>query len=422
MLTVSNDSRHLADEQGKPFLWLGDTAWELFHRLTREETIEYLDTRACQGFNVIQAVLLAENDGVRTPNAYGRRPLMQNAQGEYDPALLDTEGSYSYWDHVDFTLNEAKKRDMVVALLPTWGDKYNKQENGKGPEMFSPENAFTYGRLLGLRYGARENLVWVLGGDRHLAEERHLLVNRALAEGLKAGGAVQLMTFHPRGDASSSQYVGEERWLDFHMTQSGHGEFITRNWDMIAADYARLPRKPVVEGEPKYEHHPPRFQLGTGFFDAFDTRKAAYWAMFSGALGVTYGHSCVWCMIREEERTDYHFLTWKEALRRPGAENYKIMGRFLREQGFPRRVPAQEALAYCGIGDEHFAASRLDDQLAVYSPYGMPIRLAPDWNRPKTALFFDPRTGEYAPAQAGQTVRCPSSGRNCDWVLLLNYA
>ena len=62
-LTVSRNHRYLVDEKGSAFFWLGDTAWELFHRLNREEADHYLETRAAQGFTVIQAVVLAEFDG-----------------------------------------------------------------------------------------------------------------------------------------------------------------------------------------------------------------------------------------------------------------------------------------------------------------------------------------------------------------------
>lgn len=419
-LSVSMNHRHLVDEHGAPFLWLGDTAWELFHKLDREDTVHYLDTRRAQGFTVIQAVLLAELDGVRTANRYGRVPLLRNAEGEFDPTLPDLGGDYSYWDHVNFVLDEAERRGLVLALLPTWGDKYNRQENGAGPEFFGRENAFLYGRWLGERYAHRDGIVWVLGGDRHLVCARHFDVNRALAEGLKAGGATQMITFHPRGDSSSSQCVGEEPWLDFNMIQSGHGEFVTPSWAMIAKDYALLPTKPVVEGEPKYEDHPPSFNAANGYFDGFDTRKAAYWAMFSGALGVTYGHSCVWCMIGEDERTDYHFLTWRESLRRPGAENYVIMGAFLRDQGFPAREPAQDALAHVGEGDQHIAASRRGRELAVYSPYGLPVKLTPEaLGQAHSARFFDPRTGAYHAATLSGAITCPSCGRGNDWVLLV---
>jgi len=44
-LQVSDNGRFLVTESGEPFFWLGDTAWELFHRLTREEASEYLYER-----------------------------------------------------------------------------------------------------------------------------------------------------------------------------------------------------------------------------------------------------------------------------------------------------------------------------------------------------------------------------------------
>ncbi|MEM7512849.1 MAG: DUF4038 domain-containing protein, partial [Bacteroidota bacterium] len=49
-LKVSDNQRFLVTEEGKPFFWLGDTAWELFHRCDREEADHYLETRAAQGF------------------------------------------------------------------------------------------------------------------------------------------------------------------------------------------------------------------------------------------------------------------------------------------------------------------------------------------------------------------------------------
>lgn len=67
-ITVSPNKRFLATESGAPFFWLGDTAWELFHRLTRAEIETYLDNRCEKGFNVVQAVALAEFDGLRVPN------------------------------------------------------------------------------------------------------------------------------------------------------------------------------------------------------------------------------------------------------------------------------------------------------------------------------------------------------------------
>ncbi len=52
-LRVSPDHRSLVKEDGTPFFYLGDTAWELFHRLNREEATTYLEDRAKKGFTVI---------------------------------------------------------------------------------------------------------------------------------------------------------------------------------------------------------------------------------------------------------------------------------------------------------------------------------------------------------------------------------
>jgi hypothetical protein len=45
-LKASGNHRFLVKEDGAPFFYLGDTAWELFHRLNREEADQYLENRA----------------------------------------------------------------------------------------------------------------------------------------------------------------------------------------------------------------------------------------------------------------------------------------------------------------------------------------------------------------------------------------
>ncbi len=67
-LQLDPSNRYLLTNDGKPFFYLGDTAWELFHRCTREQAIEYLELRAKQRYNVVQAVALAELQGLDDPN------------------------------------------------------------------------------------------------------------------------------------------------------------------------------------------------------------------------------------------------------------------------------------------------------------------------------------------------------------------
>ena len=62
-LKVSENKRFLVFEDGIPFYYLGDTGWELFHRLNKGETEKYLENRRAKGFTVIQAVALSELGG-----------------------------------------------------------------------------------------------------------------------------------------------------------------------------------------------------------------------------------------------------------------------------------------------------------------------------------------------------------------------
>ena len=158
-LCLSSNRRFIVNEEGYPFFWLGDTAWELFHRLDRKEAKLYFVNRQLKRFNVVQAVILAELDGLNTPNAYGERQLHDN-----DPE----KPNEAYFHLIDEYLTLAANHEIYVALLPTWGDKVM-QLWGVGPVIFSDRSAFSFGKFLGERYKDRSNLIWVLGGDRPAA-------------------------------------------------------------------------------------------------------------------------------------------------------------------------------------------------------------------------------------------------------------
>lgn len=150
MRTLKVQGRCLAWDDGTPFFYLGDTAWELFHRLNREEMDHYFAERARQGFTAVQAVALAEFEGVTVPNAYGRLPL-HFADGLPDPTNPDLDAGYSYWDHVDYAVEAAAQRGLFLVILPTWGDKFHLCW-GKGPEIFDEANAYAYGKWIAARY------------------------------------------------------------------------------------------------------------------------------------------------------------------------------------------------------------------------------------------------------------------------------
>jgi hypothetical protein len=162
-LKVSENKRFLVTEKGEPFFWLGDTAWELFHRLNREEATRYLENRAKLGFNVVQAVAIAELDGDTDPNPYGFLPLTDADPSR--PAVREGPEN-DYWDHVDFIVENANALGITIGFLPTWGRFWHDTTKDRKP-IFTADNAAMYGEWLGRRYRDRR-LVWILGGDRSI--------------------------------------------------------------------------------------------------------------------------------------------------------------------------------------------------------------------------------------------------------------
>lgn len=421
-LRVSDDGRHLVHEDGSPFFWLGDTAWELFHRLDREEADLYLEDRAEKGFTVIQAVVLAELDGLNTPNAYGETPLEEN-----DP----TQPNEAYFEHVDYVVDRAEDLGLYVGMLPTWGDKFNKKW-GEGPEVFTPENARAFGEFLGTRYQDAP-IIWILGGDRNPEREEHLAIVRAMAEGIRAGnGGRHLMTYHPQGGSQSWQWFHEDEWLDVHMFQSGHHAFDTPNYRTTTEGYLLRPVRPVLDGEPRYEDHPVEWNPDRGWFDAFDVRQAAYWSVLAGAFGHTYGNHNIWQMWEPgREPVSAARTPWDEALDHVGATHMGHLRRLFLSRPFLDLVPDQSLLVDGGgTGAAHRRVARDRDgrYLIAYTPYGKPLSLwlgtmAGDEVR---AHWFDPRTGEAEVigtfAATGRHTFDPpeEEGRGRDWVLVVD--
>ena len=430
-LKVSDNKRFLVTQDGKPFFYLGDTAWELLHRLNREDADVYLKNRAERGFNVIQTVALAERDGLTEPNPYGHVPL-----ADRDP----TKPNEEYFRHVDHIVDKANALGMYVGFLPTWGDKWNAKRRG-GPEIFTPANAEHFGAFLGRRYKDK-GVIWILGGDRLVEKEEHTLIMRAMAKGLRSGdGGAHLITFHPVGGRGSAEWYHAEEWLDFNMRQNGHGVDFNGRYDQNAIDYARVPTKPVFDGEPVYEDHPIAFRAAElGHSTAADCRRALYWNLFTGAFGHTYGHHSVWQMWDGKKHTPVNgpLMPWRDAIDQPGAAQM-IHGRSLMEsRPFLTRVPDDSVIVPAdvstrvpGAGMRRFVATR-DEAGAyamVYAPIAIPfsVRMDKIGGASVTGWWFNPRDGTSKrigefPNTGARAFTPPDHGELLDWVLVLDDA
>lgn len=432
-LKVSENKRFLVTRDGKPFFYLADTGWELFHRLTRKEAIEYLDVRAAQKFTVIQAVAAAELDGIGEPNAYGKLPLidLDATKPAVTPGANPADPKqYDYWDHVEYIVDQANARGIYIALLPSWGSWVN-GDNGK--RILTPENAQSYGEFLGRRFG-KKGIIWVLGGDRTASgfEETWRILARGIAIGVSGTEDYNalLMTFHPKGGETSSTWFHNDAWLDFNMQQDGHGpEAKSRSWERMTHDYELVPAKPVLDGEPIYEDHPLAFNAKE-FGYSFDAhvRQYAYADTFSGACGHTYGNHAVWQMYAPpREAINGPLMYWSQAIRRPGAAQMQYVRALFESRPFLSRVPDQSIVVNALDGADRISATRGDGYIFVYSAQGRKFSVRPgkiSGQRLK-GWWYNPRSGsataigDFSNNEVQEFVP-PSEGFGSDWVLVLD--
>lgn len=435
-LTVSTNHRFLVRQDGSSFFYLGDTAWELFHRLSREEADRYLQNRARKGFTVIQAVAIAELDGHAATNAYGYLPLV-----DLDPSrpAVQEGPDNDYWDQVDYIVDKAESLGLFIGFLPTWG-RYWHDKVKEGKPIFNEANATIYGEWLGRRYRDKA-IIWILGGDRPIENEEQKAVIRAMARGLRRGdGGSHLITFHPPGGAGSSKWLHDEDWLDFNLRQNGHQAEYTGRYDQTRVDYDRTPIKPVIDGEPIYEDHPVSFNARNfGHSIAADVRRPLYWDLFSGACGHTYGHHSVWQMWQPGRvPINNPLMPWYDAIDQSGAGQMQFGRRLLESRPFLTRIPDDSVIitdrvptAVPGAGRYRFVATRDESgsYAMVYAPVGrrFSVRMDKITGTTVKAWWFNPRNGEAKPIgefpNAGEREFAPPDlGEFSDWVLVLDDA
>jgi hypothetical protein len=421
-LKISENGRFLIHEDGTPFFYLGDTAWELFHRLNKEETERYLENRRAKGFTVIQAVALAELDGLNTPNAEGNRPLFDN-----DPLRPDE----AYFSHVDWVIKKAMEKGLYIGLLPTWGDKVDKKW-GIGPVIFNKDNAFSYGQWIGKRYRDFPNIIWINGGDRSGGGNNSEVWN-AIGDGIKSVDPNHLMTFHPMGENSSSQWFHNSKWLDFNMCQTGHGQRSYAIYKrIILRDYDLKPVKPCFDGEPRYEDHPVGWNPGVlGWFNDEDIRQALYWDLFSGAFGHTYGCHPIWQMkTPEREPVGLVRNNWYDVLDLPGAFDLIHARRLVESRPFLSRIPDLTLIVPSYYPEtDYIVSARGEGYAFIYFPTGWSAEIILDriGAESLTAYWYDPRTGESKiigtfQGMGTEKFTPPSGGRGNDWILVLDDA
>ncbi len=432
LLKISENNRYLADISGQPFFWLGDTGWLLFTKLNREEVDTYLSDRKEKGFNVIQAMVLHSLSAV---NVYGDSALIEEDVSK--PAItrgnsFEDPIAYDYWDHVSFVIDKAAEKGIYMALVPVWGN------NVKAGNV-TKEDAVNYAAFLAARYSNKSNIIWLVGGD--IKGSDSTAIWNSIGYTLHQNDTNHLISFHPYGRTSSSLWFHNETWLDFNMFQSGHRRydqddtewcFGEDNWRYVNHDYSLDPEKPTIDGEPSYEGIPQGLHDTTQpYWTDSDIRRYAYWSVFSGAFGFTYGANSVMQFYKPGDRHPAFGAReyWTEGIDLPGAGQLQYLKKLMLSRPYFERVPDQ-SIIYGNQGDKYnyLVATRGNDYAFIYTYTGINItlqmgrisgeRAKASWFKPSDGTIIEigerPNSGRLEFNPPGK----PAEGN--DWVLILD--
>jgi len=428
LIKIAAGKRFFQTSDGKPFFWLGDTGWLLFTKCNKDEVLHYLDTRRQQGFNVVQVMVLHSLAAV---NVYGDSALLNKNIATPDTA---NNPEHNYWNNIDFVIAEAGKRGIYIGLVPLWGSNI---KDGK----IAATQAAVYAKFLAQRYSRYNNIIWINGGDIKGGDAPE--VWNTIGSTIKKYDTAHLVTFHPRGRNSSAEWFHQAPWLDFNMFQSGHKDYAQDtssneqnhfgedNWKFVQADYKRLPAKPTMDGEPSYENIPHGLHDSMqSRWAAADVRRYAYWSVFAGGAGFTYGENAVMQFHTMGKKGGSFGVNnnWKKTINAPGAGQMIFLKQLMLSVPYFDRQPAQQIIADNTKGKYNYVLATAGNHYAMaytYTGRNFSIDISKLHFRATKAGWFNPRNGSFTAingfTKTGIAQFDPPGepGNGNDWVLLL---
>lgn len=402
-LKLDSSQRFLVRADGSPFVWIGDTFW-LFSKLTRQQRIKLLDDRQSKGFNVVMIRVGMGNEEVNEPSGFNE----------------NLEPIESHFQEIDHLIAEANQRGMYVAIATGWWQIV---------QDYDAATLYKFGRFIGDRYKDNDNVIWLSAGEsggHRRKTELDLDRVKSLVQGIRDGDTGnKLLTIHADFQRGTS-FSKMNTLVDFNNWQTSQwccpndlprkDERNWTVWEAIAYDYEQSPTKPTLDSEAWYENT----NLGGGTpATPYNVRRRAYFSIFAGGFGHSYGGSGVWDAMSN----------FDEALQLEGSTQIGYLSQFLHALGkdFLKLRPAQSMIisGQSADYDRHIQATMAND-----GSYGLVYTAGTDdfalnlsslsaesvsvlWFNPRTKALSDKSTVQKA-TQVNFTT--PEEG---DWVLVL---
>ncbi len=402
-------SRYLVDQDDRPFFWSGEAAWSLVADLTLADAQSYLDDRMTKGINVVMVNLIEHKFGARAPaNIYGDAPFTGRPFATPNDA---------YFTRADAIIQAAGARGMTVLLAPIYLG-FNCGSEGWCAEVNGATLAEmrSWGQYVGRRYGAYDNVVWLIGGDTDPTPVLSRV--RECVNGIRDFDTRHLMTAHSEPESYAATHWPGEAWLTINnlytYSTTLYGESLTA--------YQSAPVMPffMIESAYENEHNSTPQSL----------RAQAYWPVLMGGMGHIFGNCPIWNF---GSTTAFCSGSWTANLGSAGSKSMMYVQQIFNSRPWYMLVPDVNHTALtAGYGTygstSYVVAARASNGATImaYLPSArqVTVDLARVSGASANAWWFNPGTGAASsagtfPTSGPQTFTPPGSG---DWVLAVDDA
>jgi Protein of unknown function (DUF4038)/IPT/TIG domain/Putative collagen-binding domain of a collagenase len=425
-LSVGPNRRYLVDQNGTPFLIMGDAPQAMVGNLNRGDMATYMADRERLGFNGLWVNLLCASYTGCSANGATFDGVAPFTSGT-DPSNYDLNTpNDAYFERVDAMLNLAAEHNLVVFLDPieTGGWLVTLRKNG-------PAAAFSYGAFVGSRYKNVANIVWLHGNDFQTwssAPGDSALVQQVMA-GIASTDPSHIQTIELNYNTSySSQNTAMRSLLTLNSAYT-----YQETYDVLLQAYNSSRTLPTYLVEANYEFENDTGAL-PGVAGAYVLREQAYWTLLSGGTGQLYGSAHIWPF-----RSG-----WQALLDSPGALEIQYINKLFGGVSWWELVPDQKhQVVVAGYGSYDAGNLNLttanycttswitDGSLALaYCPRSSSLMVdLAKFSGPVTAEWYDPSNGVYAAISGSPflnsgirqfTTPGANQDGNHDWVLKLH--
>jgi len=409
-LKLSENKTHLVHNDGTPFFWLADTAWNGVMRSDEENWQKYLDKRVEQRFTAIQYV-----------------------SSHWRGNALDLAGEPSCTEKAPIAINPDffKRLDRKVAMINEAGliatpvAIWTFLDTDLGC-VLSEEDCIKLAKYIVARYDAYQ-VIWLLGGDGDYQKtgiDKWKHIGRAAFE----YSHNRIATLHTCGVTWPNEFYRDENWYSFMGYQSGHSDSENDiKWLTVgppATEWKKQPTLPVINLEPNYEGA--HGYAHNTFYTDYHVRRAAYWSLLvSPTAGVTYGHDAIWNWNFETGPSEGHgnwgdgkIAPWYTGLETEGLNSMKIMRDIFDTLDWTTLTPAQELLNE-QPGDSNptsfVAVAKNRDNIIMYSPCGGTVSIKCNGQ----FKIINPKTGKTVGIQdCSNSITFPNPDQ--DWIGIFN--